>query len=237
MKNILTIAKKELKTYFTNPIGYIFAVLLLIVSLWIFFSNFFINNQSSLSPLWEMVIFLFSLFIPAISMTSIADEKKHGTWELLLTLPLSETELVLGKFLGLLFYVTAVLFLYIPITITLFLIGKPDIGILLGGFLSTVFLSASYIACGVFASSLTSQSVVAFLISLIILLLNNFFGQEFFLSRLPIFLKNIFSYLSLSWHANQFSQGMISLVDVTFFLSWTIIFLILTILSLKSRNK
>ncbi|MBU4397591.1 ABC transporter permease, partial [Patescibacteria group bacterium] len=96
---------------------------------------------------------------------------------------------------------------------------------------------ASYIACGVFASSLTSQSVVAFLISLVFLLLNNFFGQEFFLSRLPLFLKNIFSYLSLSWHANQFSWGIVSLIDVVFFLSWTIIFLILTILSLKSRNK
>ena len=237
MNNILTIAKKELKVYLASPLAYVFGFSLLSISLWIFLSTFFVNNQSSLDPLWNLVIFLFSLFIPAISMSSIAEEKKSGTWELLLSLPISELEITIGKFLSLFSFVLIIIGLYLPMAITLIVIGQPDIGALIGGFLSIIFLSASYLSCGIFASSLSDQPVTSFLISLIFLLINSLLSQNTFLSYFPSFLKGAISFLSLSWHAQHLAQGFISLSDISFFISWLVVFLIFTLLSLKSRHR
>lgn len=237
MKRIMTIATKEVLFYFTNPVGYIFAGLLMIVSYWIFFQDFFVLNQATLGGLWGNMTFLLSLFIPALSMNSLAEEKKQGTWEVMLSLPVSETELVLGKFIGSWLFVMMTLLLALPAVITVLLLGKPDVGILAGGWVGLLLAASLQLAVGVFASSLSQQPIVGFLVAAVVLLLNNFIGQDMVLSRLPTVIAAIAGYASISWHSGQFGNGLFKLSDVMFFVSMSIIFLTLTVLSLKSRHK
>ncbi|RLC34957.1 hypothetical protein DRH14_01915 [Candidatus Shapirobacteria bacterium] len=230
------IAKKEIKLYLQSPLFYVFSASLLLITLWVFLSTFFVNNQSTMDPLWNLLVFLFSLFIPAISMSTIAEEKKSGSWEVLLTLPVSEVDIVVGKFFSLFSFILIVMSLYLPMAITLLIIGQPDIGVLFTSFLSMIFLASAYLSCGLFASSLSSQPTTAFLISLIFLILNTLLGQDSFLSYLPNFFQKLVSFLSLSWHAQHLSQGLVSLSDLTFFLSWIAIFLTVTILSIRLKR-
>lgn len=237
MKNIIAIAKKEWLSYFTNPTGYIFAGLLLIVTNWMFFSDLFVMGQADLQPYWSVMFFLLAIFIPAITMGLIADEKKNGTWEVLLSLPINEIELAVGKFLGCAFYLLFVIALSIPVTITIFFLGNPDIGTVIGGYLGIILLSLSYISLGLFMSSLSAQAIVGFLGSAVFLIINNMMGQDILLSRVPTFLGDIISNLSASFRASKFSTGLIEISDLIFFISWIFIFITLTVLSLKSRNK
>lgn len=237
MKNIITIAKKEWKNYFTSPVGYIFAGLLLVVVNWLFFSNFFLGGQADLDPYWSNFALILSLFIPAISMNLIAEEKKNSTWEVLLSLPIDEKELVIGKFLGCALYLLFTLLLSLPVIVTVYVLGKPDLGLVFGGFVGILLLSLSYLSLGIFMSSLSNQAIVGFLGSSVILLINSLMGQEVLLSRIPIFAKDFVSGLSLNFRSANFSSGLISINDLVFFASWIVIFITLTIISLKSRNK
>ena len=237
MKNIINIAKKELRGYFNNPSGYVFAGLLLLVANFVFFQDFFMAGQANLASFWSILGLLMSLFVPAIVMGSIAEEKKNGTWEVLLSLPISETELVVGKFLGSLMFVIVVLVLTLPTVVTVFFLGMPDVGILAGGIIGMIFLVAAYLGVGIFCSSLSNQPVAGFLVGLVILLTNNLLGQETLTSRLPDYLRGAVAYLSIAWHSSLFSSGLIKLSDAVFFVSWVVIFLILTVLSLKSRDR
>lgn len=237
MKNIFNIAKKEWHNYFYTPTGYVFAALLLVVTNFLFFQDFFILGQANMEPFWSILALLMSLFVPAIAMNSIAEEKRTGTWEVLLSLPISEIELVAGKFLGSLLFVLLVIGLTIPTIITVMFLGRPDLGVMVGGVIGMILLAAAYLSTGIFCSSLSNQPVAGFMVALIILLTNNLLGQETVLSRLPEALKGVVSYLSIAWHSNLFAAGLIRLSDLVFFLSWVAVFLLLTVLSLKLRDK
>ncbi len=237
MKNILIIAKKEWGGYFRSGVGFVFAGLLVLVTGWMFFSDLFINQQADIRPYFGTMVFLFSIFIPAISMGLIAEEKKNGNWEVILSLPVTEMEMVLGKFVGCSLYVWFTILLSIPTLITLWWLGKPDVGIVIGSMVGTILLGWSYVGVGLLASSLSRQSIVGFLIATVILLVNNLMGQEVLLARLPVSIRGIIEGLSLSWRANRFGGGLIEIADLVFFGSWIVIFLILTIMVLKNRDK
>src|SRR4030043_1273525 len=128
MKNILIIAKKEWLGFFSNGIGYIFAALLMVVSAWMYFSDLFVLGQADLGPLWATMAFLFSVFVPAISMGLIAEEKRNGNWEVILSMPVSEAEMVLGKFLGAGAYLLFTVLLSLPAVITIFWLGETEVG-------------------------------------------------------------------------------------------------------------
>jgi len=238
MKKILTIAKKEYLAYLTNPAGYILGGLFLLVSSWLYFQDFFLIKQADVSNLWIIMIFLFTLLIPAISMNLFSDEKRNGNWEIILSLPVSEKELVLGKFLGSLGYLLTVSMLIFPVILTVNYLGDPEWGLVVGGGLGLGFLAASYLACGLLGSSLSSQPIVGFMVTTVILLVNNFIGQDFFLAKIQSNgLASFLAYLSLSRHGIKMGSGLIGLDDVAFYFSWISIFLILTVVSLKSRDR
>lgn len=237
MKRVWLIAKKEWSNYFYNPLGYIFAALLLVVANWLFMSDVFLLGQADLRPFWGTISFLFSLFVPAISMGLLADEKKNGTWEVLLALPISEIELVVGKFLGSSLYLLFVIGLSLPIVITMFVLGNPDMGVMAGGALGTCFLGLSYLAVGLFMSAVTGQAVTAFLATTVLLILNNLLGQEMLLARTPGFLKGFLANISLAARSAKFTTGLIEIQDLVFFVSWITVFILLTVLSLKARDK
>lgn len=237
MRNIWVIAVKEWKNYLYNPVGYIFAGLLLLVANWLYMGDLFVTGQADLRSYWGMFGFLLSIFVPAITMGLIADEKKNGTWEVLLSLPVSEIELVLGKFLGAGLYFLLVLGLTLPVCLVIILLGKPDSGMVVGGYVGILLLGLSYLAVGLFASSLTSQAVAGFLGAVVFLLVNSLISQETVLMRMPVMIKNIMTSLSLGVRGGRFSGGLIEVNDLVFFVSWILVFIILTVMSLKSRNK
>jgi len=237
MKKIYLLAKKEWQNYVYNPLGYIFAGLLLLISNWLFVADLFLLGQADLRPFWGTINFLFSLFVPAISMGLLADEKKNGTWEVLLSLPITEAELVLGKFGGSCLYLVTVVGLSLPLVITMFVLGQPDAGVMMAGFLGTCLLGMAYMAVGIFMSAISGQAVVAFLATTVFLIVNNLLGQGMLLSRLPGWMGNILTNVSLAARSSKFSAGLVEINDLFFFVSWMMVFIILTVLSLKARDK
>lgn len=237
MKDILTIAKKEWQSYFTSPVGYVFAALLMVIVNWMYFGDLFVAGQADLRSYWSLMAFLFSIFVPAISMNLIAEEKKNSTWEVLLSLPIREVELVLGKFLGCSLYLLSVIAMSLPAVLTVYVLGKPDAGPIIGGYVGIILLGLAYLSLGMFMSSLSTQAVVGFLGATVTLMINNLLGQEAFLTRMPIILRELVGGLSLSLRSARFSSGLIEIGDLVFFLSWIFVFINLTVIWLKMRDK
>lgn len=237
MKQVWAIAKKELLNFITQPVGYVFAGLLVIVANWIYFGDIFVLGQADISPFFSTIIFLFSIFIPAISMGLIADEKKSGNWEVILSLPINELQMVLGKFIGSCLYLLGVSILFVPSILIVYWLGRPEIGIVAGGFLGMVLIGVAYLAVGLLASCLTNSSVVAFLVTTIFLVINNMFSQENLLTRLPAALKQVLLTLSLAEKSGRLSTGLINFNDMMFFISWILISIILSVTALKGRDK
>lgn len=237
MKKIWIIAKKELQNYVTSPVGYVFAVLLLVVANWVFLSDFFILAQADLRPYWNTLSFLLTIFIPAISMGLLADEKKNSTWEVLLSLPVDEKTLVLGKFLGCGLYLVGVVLMTLPMVLMTYFLGRPDVGVLIGGILGILMLSLTYLSIGLFMSSLSGQAMVGFLGTAVFLIVNNLVGQETILSRIPIGIRGVVESISLSSRVANIGSGLVKVNDVLFLVSTILIFIILTVVSLKTRDK
>lgn len=237
MRSIITLAKKEWADYFISPVGYVFTSLLLVLANWLFFSDLFILGQADLGPFFSTLVFLLSVFVPAISMNLLAEEKKNSTWEVLLSLPVDEKEFVLGKFIGSGLYLLYTLGLSLSTVLIVYLLGRPDMGIVAGEMGGLILLSLAFLAVGIFMSSLSSQPIVGFLGSSVILIINNLMGQEIFVSRLPTTFGRLAQGVSLSYRFSNFSNGLVQVSDLVFFASFVMVFLILTVMSLKARNK
>lgn len=237
MKKIIILAKKELLSYLSSPLGYMFAAVLMVVVNWLYFNDLFIIGQADLSGYWSSLTFLMSIFVPAICMGVVADEKKNGTWEAILSLPINETQLIAGKFLGSLLYLILVIMLSLPTIVTVGFLGSLETGLVLSGMLATILLTAAYLALGIFMSSLTDQAIVAFLLTTVILLLNGLLGQQVLLARVPTQVGQVMANLSLTYRASRFWSGLLEVKDLIFFGSWIFIFLNLSVLRLKIRNK
>src|SRR5690606_15950176 len=135
MSAVLSIARKEFRSYFQSTIAYIFITLFLVLSQWIYFSGFFVMNQATLRDFFDLVPLVFLFFIPAVTMRMWAEEQKLGTAELLLTFPLRDRDVVLGKFLASFAFVSLSVLLTIPLAITVAALGDPDNGAMIGGYL------------------------------------------------------------------------------------------------------
>lgn len=235
--NFLVLLIKEIYlNYLISPLGFIFAGLFSIISLWLFFQNFFLINQASLITLFDLMPFFFLFFLPAITMNLFAEERKNHTWEILLTLPTTETKVVLAKFLSSFIFTLFALLLTSPAVILVYILGNPDLGIILSGYLGVLFIAGCYLATGLFFSSLTNNQIIAFITTIFFLLINFFSGQQIVLQQLPEFLTAIISTLSLNYHFRFLVQGQLPISSLIFYLSWVVIFLWLTVISLKSRD-
>ncbi len=236
-KNILILAKKEWWSLLYNPTGYVFSALLLLVTNWLFVNDMFVIGQADIKPYLSTMLFLLIIFVPAITMNSLAEEKKSGTWEILLSLPVNETEMVVGKLLGWWWYFGLVLVLSTPVAGILIWLGQPDLGVMAGGYVAVLLVGLAYGAIGILASALTNQPVVGFLIGTMIILVNNVMGQDAVVSRMPGQLAKIVTSLSLGWQTNRMMTGAFELTDLVFFGSATAVAVIITVLILKARDK
>ena len=216
-KNIKHIFLKELKSFFNSPVAYIVIVVFLVILGYFFTSNLFIANISSLRTVFEMTPFLLLFFAPAITMRLISEEKKSGTLELLITKPVTESEIIVGKFLAawVLYFFTLVPTLCYYFTVSL--IGSLDLGPVIGGYLGLLFVGAVFLAISVFGSSITENQVVAFIVSFLIVF--GLFMLDKVLFYLPSSLATPLEYLSVDYHFSNIARGVIDSRDIIYYIS------------------
>lgn len=235
MNRIITLTKKELSTYFYSPVAYILITFFLVLSSWLFFRTFFLYKQSTLRPFFEMLPWVLLFFVPAVSMRTWAEEKKMGTIEILLTWPIKDYEAVLGKFLGSFLFLCIAIAGSISLPIVLAIIGTPDWGVIFSQYLGAIFLASAYLAVGLFASSLSDNQIVAFIIAVSLSFLFFIIGQNFVLFLLPSFIAKIFASLSISSHFLSISRGVIDSKDIIYYISFIAFFLLLGARNIAKR--
>lgn len=238
MNKIWTISKRELRSFFDSLIAYILIIVFLGLSgffTWLYGSDVFFIGQATLQPFFSIAYWTLFFFIPALTMRMISDEKKTGTIELLFTKPISDWQLVLGKFLASLELIGIALIFSLPYYISVWMIGPVDHGAVWCGYLGMLLMSTALIGVGLFASSVTNNQIVAFLLSLFI--------GVFFLIIFDVLASSftgltgkIFSYLSLSNHYGSISRGVIDSRDLIYFLSIAFLGLFLAQSVLSKRN-
>ncbi|MEK9165581.1 MAG: ABC transporter permease [Patescibacteria group bacterium] len=235
MFNILIIFKKELRSYFNSPIAYIFLVIFLVVSNWLFFSRFFLVGEVSMRSFFGVLPWLFLILLPALSMRLWSEEKRSGSLELLLTLPIRDFEAVLGKFLGALSFLIISLVLSLPTAITVISLGNADSGEIIGGYLASLLFGVAVLSFGSFMSSITRNQIVAFLLTAVFTFVFIIMGQDYVLAPLSGFLAQILNFLSLSSHFNVISRGLIDLGDAAYFVGFAFFWLFLNVKVLQAR--
>lgn len=236
MNNIKHIFKKEVSSYFNSPMAYIFLVIFAIVNSFFFTNIFFKINQSDLRTLFNIIPLVYLFFIPAICMSLIAKEKNTGTMEVLTTLPITDTELVIGKFLSALFLIfVGLLFTFIQLY-TLIQTGTDiDYGAIFTGYLGLLLLGAVYSSIGIFASSISKDQIVAFIIGVFLVLLFYLMDKTILLFT-PPFMASFIQYLAVDYHLTNISRGVIDSRNIIYFLSVISFFLFMTIRLLESRK-
>jgi ABC-2 type transport system permease protein len=236
MRNTLAIFQKEFKSYFNSPIAYIFIITFILFSSWLFFRTFFLIGQAHLRPLFGILPWLFLILAPAITMRAWAEEKNLGTMEILMTLPIKDHEVVLGKFLASFLFIITTVLLTFPLPLTVYILGEPDIGTIVGGYLGACLMGGAYLAIGLFISSLTKNQVVAFIISIVICFALLIIGEDFVLMSIPSMIAPIFAYLGLGAHFESISRGVIDSRDLIYYFSVIGFFLFLNTLAIESRK-
>lgn len=240
---MLAILKKEINTFFASPIGYLVIAVFLVLNglfLWLFKGEFNILDSgfADLTAFFLLAPWILIFLIPAVTMRSFADEKKQGTLELLLTKPISSLQIVLGKYFGAFILVVIAL---VPTLLYVYTIsslesqeGSLDVGSLMGSYIGLLFLVASYTAIGVFASSLSDNQIVAFIIAVFICFFF-YFGFEG-LSNYKLFGDGLYlEKLGMEHHFKSMSRGVLDTRDMLYFLSVTAFFILLTQLNLHKK--
>ncbi|MDR3012330.1 MAG: ABC transporter permease [Chitinispirillales bacterium] len=236
MSTIAAIFKKEFASYFISPIAYVFIIVFLIGGNFMFFQPFFLINQAEMRNYFSLLPWIFLFFVPAITMRSWAEEKKSKTMELLLTWPLSDAQAVLGKFFASLAFLSVAILLSITVPITLFIIGSPDPGPIIGGYVGAILMGAAYLAIGLWISSHTENQIVAFILAFVTIFLLMIIGHPLVTAKVPSVLIPIFSYLGLFTHFESIERGVVDSRNVVYYLSMTGIFLFLNAQSLGRRK-
>lgn len=234
--NIKPIFKREFISYFNSPIAYIFVAVFLIVSNWLFFSRFFLAGQASMRDWFGLLPWLLLLLVPAMTMRSWAEEKKGGTIEFLLTLPIRDWEVVCAKFLSACVFLLVVLVFSVSVPITIHSLGNVDSGVIIAGYSGALMLGALYISIGLLLSSFTKNQIIAFLLSLATLFVLFFVGSNNVISLLNGPFADAVQYVSSATHYNSMIRGIFDSRDIVYYVTGTLLFLYLNVQSISSRN-
>jgi len=223
----IIIMKRELKTYFTAPVAYIVTALFLIIAGILFYSVFFLQNRAELRQYFSSLPILLSFFIPALTMRIFAEERRVGSIETLMTLPVTEFDVVAGKylasFLSTLIMLAPTLLYILPAVI----FGSPDFGPIIGGYIGAIFLCAGFTAIGIFATSVTKNQIIAFFTGFIICIVLSMIDS--FLIFLPASIVNVLSFISAGGHFTSISRGILDTRDLLYFISLSALFFTATV--------
>lgn len=241
LKHIWTIGKRELVSYFSSPVAYVFIVvfLLLLGILTFVFGGFFEYRQATLASLFRWLPWLYLVLVPAVAMGLWAEERRLGTIELLLTFPITPWEAIIGKFLAAWIFLGASLFLTAPAVFTVNYLGSPDNGVIFCGYLGAFLMMGAFLSVGCLTSSLTRDQVVSFIVSLMVCLfmvLLGFPGLTALLLNMnaPAWLIRFTEGVGIFPHFEGFQRGVISLRDIAYFLSVIVFGLFTTSVTIRS---
>ena len=253
MKNVLTIAGKELRSYFVSPIAYVVLTGFLLLGGWFFWNllarfNFYLSlyqalrnpealarlnlNDLVIAPLLHNLSVVLVILVPVITMRSFAEEKKGGTYELLLTSPLSITEIVLGKFFAAFAFVAIMVGLTGVYPLILSLYGNPEVGVIAGGFLGLLLLGTAFVAVGLLTSSFTENQIIAAVSCLVALLL--LYVISWPAENAGETVGALLKYISVTEHFGEMVKGLIDTRDLVYFGSVIVLALFLTQRSVES---
>jgi ABC-2 type transport system permease protein len=220
---ISALARRELRSYFVTPMAYVFLVMFLVLSgiLTFYSGDFYERGQADLQPFFAMHPWLYLILVPALSMRMWAEEAKAGTIELLLTLPISLAQAMLGKFLAAWLFIGLALLLTFPIWLTVNYLGSPDNGVILAGYFGSWLMAGALLAVGACLSALTRSQVVAFILTVVVCFLLILAGQpqvlDFLQGTLPRKLINGVAHLSMLRHFEAIARGVLDVRDIFYF--------------------
>ena len=234
MRQAMLIFSKEFKDYFISPIAYIVIAIFLLVTGWLFFSTFFVFGQAELRRFFDLLPFLFALVVPIITMRLFSEELNVGSYEILLTLPVTFRDIIIGKFLAGLAFVGAILLPTLSYPIFISFLGDLDWGVVAGAYIGTMLLGAAYVAIGLFASSLTRNQIIACIVGMVICAMLAIIDKMLFF--FPQSILDVVVYLSSSIHFENIAKGIVDTRDVIYFLSIAFIGLYATHLVMQEKK-
>jgi len=234
MSPALVISRRELRTYFNSPVAYIVVTVFTIITGYLFFTQLLMEQQAELRGFFGSMPLLFMFLAPAITMRLLADEKSSGTLELLITMPVRDWQVVLGKFLAAMGLLVVTLLLTLVFAITVRALGPLDRGPTIGGYLGLLLMGGAYISIGTMASALTRNSIVAFIVAFAISFALFIVGQ---LTQLfPSAVQPLAAFLGMGNHFENISRGVIDTRDLFYYASIMGVSLLVATLALESRR-
>ncbi|MBI2800813.1 MAG: ABC transporter permease subunit [Gammaproteobacteria bacterium] len=242
MSRVGTLMGREFRGYFATPVAYVFIVIFLFLTgiFTFYIGNFYERNQADLEPFFRYLPWLYMLLIPAISMRLWSEERKSGTIELLMTLPLSLADAVIGKFLAAWAFTALALALTFPLWLTVNYLGSPDNRVIAAGYIGSLLMAGGFLAIGSCISALTKNQVIAFVTSFVICFAFNLSGfpivLDFFRAWAPQALVDAISSFSFLTHFSSIQKGVIDLRDVVFFSSLIAFFLYANMLAIDAKK-
>ncbi len=242
MRNIFIIAKRELGAYFGTPLAYVFAVIFVALTgvFTFYFGNFFDRGQADLAGFFLYHPWLYLILVPAIAMRLWAEERKSGTIELLMTLPVSTWEAILGKFLAAWAFIGVALILTFPMWITVNILGNPDNGVIFTSYIGSFLMAGAFLAIGSAISALSKNQVIAFIVSAVICFLFVMSGVEMVQNTaklvLPEFLVQAVSQLSFLTHFDKVARGLLDLPSIFYYLSMIAFFLFANVVIIEQKK-
>lgn len=237
MNAFLAIFKRELKSYFGTPLAYVFlALFLLVSSLWMYWSDFFLQGEASMRVFFSNVPILFAFFAPLISMGMWAEERRTGSIEMLLTLPITVRQAVLGKFFAGWAFMLIALVLTLPILFTISWLGDPELGPVITGYIGAALLAGACLAVSSFFSVITKSQVISCVLAVIACLLFILIGYPAIQPFLPDALSTLFTSLSFSTQFDVMQRGIIQFQNIVFMGIVTAGFLTASIFMLDDRK-
>ena len=242
MKNIMAIFKREFSGYFATPVAYVFIVIFLfLMGVFTFYLGaFYERNQADLEPFFRFHPWLYLFLIPAIAMRLWSEERKTGTIELLMTLPIPTYQAVIGKFLAAWCFTSVAIVLTFPMWITVNYLGKPDNTVILASYIGSLFMAGGFLAIGSCISALTKNQVIAFVVSVVICFLFLLSGfplvLDFFRAWAPQAVVNAIASFSFLTHFESIKKGVIDIRDVIYFLALISFWLYANVVVVESKK-
>lgn len=241
MTDIKIIFKREFEAYFYSPIAYVFSVIFILLNTGLYMFHFFFFGNADMRAFFSTLpLVLGMIFIPAISMRLWSEEKKLGTVELLLTLPMKTEHIVLGKYLASLAFYLVALAGTLTIPIMLLFLGKPDIGPIFGGYFGSILLGAFFLAIGIFISAFFSDQIVSLIITSLVCGFFVLIGWQYVPMVIDGWIPGLgslfYNYIGVTRHFNDIERGVIDIRSIIYFLSFTALFLYLNTKVLERRK-
>jgi len=227
MRGVWTVARREVRSYFDQPTAYVLIVAFLAITLFLAFRTMYASSVASLRPIFDLLPILFAIFVPAATMRTFAEERRSGTLEWLLSQPLSEIEVVVGKFLGNWIFVMLALAGTVPTAFGVLLVSEADMGIMLAQYIGAALLAAQFVALGLWTSSFTRNQITAFIVAAAVAFMLFLIGLPVVQIGLSPTVGGALARLSVVGHFENVARGVIDFRDVLYFASTTALFIVL----------